>query len=738
MLQIRKPDDVGRTQESTPTPGGRAFDPMGAIMRRPWLTAGLLAGTLVLGAVYVWWASSWTYTAQSTVYVSPTFIQTTGDSREHDRAYDTLIEQQVKTVTRFDILTEALTRAPGTWVRTGETVASAAERLEKELTVKREPASAQISISLSGSKPEGLAEVVNAVTSVYLNSSRKDEFYGTDERITTLNTERARIQKEMEDKGRQKSTLALQLGSLAPGDGKGLPWQETLIKKQVELLGARQKRVEAEAQIEALNRGDSGAVRTALNSVVEELVAADPGMVTLRTNLNQRKAVLTTQMSGLTPDHPARKQAETELAGIDKEMKQASDDMLQKAAQRLKSKLKVEVDRAKYVEQQLQADVQQQSMATGAMSDKLQAAASLTFQMDKLQGQLANVDERIRQLRLESTSPGFLRLFSEARTPKEPESGNQKKLIMRALIASFILTFGLVLGLDVADARVHGPQDLQQALGYPPMGMVLEEADAMREFAEEHVFRLSAAIEHASRTSEAKTFVATAVQSGSGTTSVVNLIGQELARSGLKTVVIEANGLQGAMESMDMPTGHGLTDVLLDRSTLLSVLKNGDPYRPARIGIGEQKLLTRVPRLTRIKRTIAELEREYDIILIDAPPLLISADAEYLARSCDATLIVVDSGRTLRRDLVRVAKILERINAPAVGTILNRVKVSDGGADLGRDYKAYKERLQRANPRPNTLGELGGWSAGALEGPAPLAIAEAPRDEKAEGEEHPA
>lgn len=64
-------------------------------------------------------------------------------------------------------------------------------------------------------------------------------------------------------------------------------------------------------------------------------------------------------------------------------------------------------------------------------------------------------------------------------------------------------------------------------------------------------------------------------------------------------------------------------------------------------------------------------KEEYDIVLIDAPPVLMFNDAKLIASRCDGIVIVVQSGRTSAKVLRQARTQLERVNATLLGAVLN-------------------------------------------------------------------
>ena len=137
--------------------------------------------------------------ATSIIYVSPNFPKTLTDDREQQYQYETYIQEEIHSVTRYDVIADAIKKLPpGTWQFPGESEESAVNRLQGSLEIDRIANTYQVGITLQGGRPGRLAEIVNAVTNTYIEKAKDEEFYGRDERLDTLRQERARIQSELD------------------------------------------------------------------------------------------------------------------------------------------------------------------------------------------------------------------------------------------------------------------------------------------------------------------------------------------------------------------------------------------------------------------------------------------------------------------------------------------------------------------------------------------------------------
>ena len=73
-----------------------------------------------------------------------------------------------------------------------------------------------------------------------------------------------------------------------------------------------------------------------------------------------------------------------------------------------------------------------------------------------------------------------------------------------------------------------------------------------------------------------------------------------------------------------------------------------------------------------LKSFIKKLKSEFDLILVDAPPLIPYSDASVLSSQVDGVLLVVASGRTRREDIQQVHATLQDNQAKVLGIVLNK------------------------------------------------------------------
>jgi polysaccharide biosynthesis transport protein len=643
------------------------------------------------------------YSATSVIYVSPTYLATLPSDREHEYPYESYIEEQIHTVTRYDVLAGALhDLKPGVFRHPGDSEEETVDRLGKELQVKRNGLSYQMLISMQGYRPDNLAEIVNAVTNSYLRKVHDEEFYGQDERLKALRQAETDVQNELNAALKEQSQLGKELGVAVIGGVDSDQYDEELGKLRGDLTVAQEQRIQAEAELSSLESGGSNAPNSALNAAADELIANDPSLAALKTSLSQKRAVLLDQLAGLTPNHPLRKETEAQLAQIENALKQLQDNLRAKAAAHLEQKLRTDLNRAKTVEAKLNGDIQAHTTQATTAGPKFQRAEELKVQIAALQQRYATLDERTRNLELDSSSPGSVHVFSMARTPTVPEPSKFSRFAPLLLPFALLMGVGSAVLIDLVDPRVYSPRDVEAVLGFSPMGMIFDDQEVTLQAFDECSLRLAAGIDQAARNVGVRTVVLTAVNAGAGTSSIVENLGSTLAKLGRKTLTIDASGVTVPVAYVTIGMNRASSKSEPGPEIPKPDISESDRQSTAVVAQPITPKLT--PLTSFMDQAFKDLTSEYDLVLIDATPLLISAETEYLARFADVTVLISESGRTKKATLRRATRLLERLNVRGVATIVNKVSLERASEATREDLKEFEAHVNRMNLkwRPGT------------------------------------
>jgi capsular exopolysaccharide synthesis family protein len=165
------------------------------------------------------------------------------------------------------------------------------------------------------------------------------------------------------------------------------------------------------------------------------------------------------------------------------------------------------------------------------------------------------------------------------------------------------------------------------------------------------------------------------IDHGNGCSRICVRVAETLAKNVRGSVcLVEANLRSPALPEMFGTTNHhGLTDALLQEGPIRSFTK---PVRgenlwllsSGALAVDSAKLLNS----ERLKPRLAELRKEFDFVLIDAPPLTRYSDALGLAQMADGLVLVLEANSTRREAALQVAENLRASNIRILGAVLNK------------------------------------------------------------------
>lgn len=101
----------------------------------------------------------------------------------------------------------------------------------------------------------------------------------------------------------------------------------------------------------------------------------------------------------------------------------------------------------------------------------------------------------------------------------------------------------------------------------------------------------------------------------------------------------------------------------------------------------------------RFAQALANFRAQYDVVILDGPPLLVAVDAAVLATLVEATLLVVDIEETPRQEVRTALRLLEQYRAKVHGVVLNKVRRASAGYAYYYRYhgegkrKTFKEKM---------------------------------------------
>jgi capsular exopolysaccharide synthesis family protein len=188
-----------------------------------------------------------------------------------------------------------------------------------------------------------------------------------------------------------------------------------------------------------------------------------------------------------------------------------------------------------------------------------------------------------------------------------------------------------------------------------------------------------------------------------GKSSAVCNLAIAVAQSGKRVMVVEADLRRPrATGYLGLPRGCGVTSILVGTAKVgeavqmwgddeFAVLASG-PAAP-----NPSELLGS----NRMGRLLEDLRDAYDMVLVDAPPVLPFADALATGPACDGAILVVRHGKTRAEHVRRAADALAAVGVPLLGTVLSMTPAARSrgyGYGYGYGYRRYSHALEDLPP----------------------------------------
>jgi capsular exopolysaccharide synthesis family protein len=176
-----------------------------------------------------------------------------------------------------------------------------------------------------------------------------------------------------------------------------------------------------------------------------------------------------------------------------------------------------------------------------------------------------------------------------------------------------------------------------------------------------------------------RTIVVTSSGPGEGKSTTVANLAVVFAQQGKKTLLLDCDMRKPTVHyTFHVENQRGLTSYLTKRNELdqciqetevenLSIMTTGPiPPNPAEL-LSSQTM----------KDMLNKALEDFDMILIDTPPVLAVTDAQILANQCDGTILVIKSGETPIDAAIKSKELLLAANGKLLGTVLNNKKIQD-------------------------------------------------------------
>ena len=349
--------------------------------------------------------------------------------------------------------------------------------------------------------------------------------------------------------------------------------------------------------------------------------------------------------------------------------------------------------------------------------------------------QIANVESEIREqtqklnsLRenyagfLANSQEGALNILSvvePANLPSRSVGTNKLTIIALAGLVGFSLGAGAAYLLEYLDRTIKTTSDVERIFNLPVIGYISEilEEEHIATFTGDHAnsviaenFRLLRSnIEFFQISNPIKTILITSPNQGNGKTTVASNLAVSISQGEQDVILVDADLRRPAVhKALDISRTPGLSDLIRGKADIDDVIRDWKDNSLKVITVGDiPPNVTEIVGSKRIASILGDIREKHELVIIDAPPLII-ADSYNLASRVDGVILVIVPGETTEDQAKTIKEQLTRSNAHLLGIVFN--KISEQSAHSYYDYqyrslyspKYYGDYISKAAEEPNT------------------------------------
>jgi succinoglycan biosynthesis transport protein ExoP len=273
-------------------------------------------------------------------------------------------------------------------------------------------------------------------------------------------------------------------------------------------------------------------------------------------------------------------------------------------------------------------------------------------------------------------------VLQDATPSQAPVSPNTSLNLALGLLVGLVAGLGFAILREVLDTRIRGERDVAAITSAPIIGGIgfdpaavskpLVVQDDPHSVRAEAFRTLRTNLQFLEVESGAKSFVVTSSIPSEGKTTTAANLAITLADSGAQVVLIDADLRRPKIaEYLGIEGAVGLTDLLISRAELADVLQ---PWGRGNLAVLPAGTIPPNPSELLGSRAMASLirtlESEFDVVILDLPPLLPVTDAAIVSKLTRGALVVVAAGRTHKGEFAGAIAALDNVGSTVAGVIL--------------------------------------------------------------------
>jgi len=596
-------------------------------------------------------------------------------------------------------------------------------KIQRNLTVRTSGNSRLLEILYESPDPKGAADFANTLVSEFIELSQEERWKSAESTAEWLTNHLNIMKTQLEQSEAQLQDYARTSGLTFTSERENLA-ENRLKEIQNELSKAQADRIATQAKFE-------GAKSKPADSLPE--ILEDPTMREYRQRLTDLQRQYAELSATLTPEHYKVQRVQAQINELKYQMLNERRNVLRRIGN--------EYESARRREALLSKAHTEQEKVVADQSEKAIHYDTLKRDVDSNRRLYETMLQKVKETSLTSAMrDSNVLVVDRARPPLLPYRPNLPMNTAIGLFSGVLLGFGFVLLQERIDRRISAPGDAQVYLDLPELGVIpLDELAVPRQSSGAvHLHRSTqtrpteavlrshlsdcpelatwkrkpSLVAECSRTTltsillpnqneEApRVIVLTSPCPGDGKTTVACNLSIAVAEIGRKVLLIDGDLRRPRLHKVfGVPNNWGLSDVLwsgtsLETVPILDLVRETEVSGLSLLPGGSRgnAIPSNLFYSPRMSRLLARLRKEFDMAMIDAPPMIHLADARVLGRLADGVILVVRSGETTTESALHARQRFAEDGTRVLGAVLNSWDPKSSpryGYGSYHDYRAY-------------------------------------------------
>ena len=681
------------------------------VLRHRLIVIGFVAAAVFIGFVkYKRTPSS--YQASAKMMIRNVIYSNT--DKEHALAMSGLLASYKQVLLGDTVLTEAaesLEKLPPELQ--GESPTHWPEILRDMLSVSFNPQENIVEVSCRSRNPESTANIIKEINAASEKFFKDDRNNIARQHMEQLESESKDVTQRMAVRRTELNTARQACGDISSfnSSDESHPVVKRVSDLSSQLTESSSQRVELESMLTSIQSlAAAGQDLSQVIPFLEKLLGSDaiqriPGVHGVsQTVIDEMEASLYTLESELLAlqqnfgkRHPEIKQRMAQKDELQRRLQSAHQTNRNRfaggirdpqIAQWMYNTVWAEHSRTSQHQKLLQVEYQRAEEAALALNDQLAIVRMAERDVETLQEQHSFLLNKLSNIVISQDDGGIsVAALNQPMVPDAPVAPVLTNILGISIVLGLCTSLALIYVIDLIDDRLRSPEDVQNQLSLPILGVIrpLPEDHTAEHHIYVHGNPLSVQTEcfRTIRTSislsdsETRCLAITSSEQGEGKTTLTSNLAATFAQTGSRTLLIDADMRRPGLSKLLEIRGHGgLSEILRANDNVAEMCKGRTvqtevpglevlPCGPRMMNAG---VLLSMPSLAAI---LDWAVAEYDQVLVDCPPTLPVSDATIVGNYVDGMLFLLNPEKTHRRSAIRAVDRLRSVGINIIGVITN-------------------------------------------------------------------